>query len=762
MSKRFIHVNKKQRKDVLSWKLPQVIGSGTYQNSSQTLCPYKDPAEKNATQILEEINNPSTEIVTITISTASKRNLRFAIKVYMQPNFQIKLNELYNLPTPDELELLSPPSPIFYYFEFEKDQNSALIQLNSNDNVCMALSVQDASCPVLDLNQNVEYKGVYQTIRKQGGMRLTKTMSKQETKGVYIVLLVKDTDVECHVHRNLDFSKTKELNKIENVGNRTNVYRGKQITFSITNRIAKEDYLAAIGGALGLFSGICIATLMISLGIFLHTSRRKTTKDTTANTKTNVDGRIYSFQAELSVCSSNSTNPVECNDEVNSTEILVSSNDTENISQAPEEQSNLVGPPIQASFNHEVDSDVFLENPVENDILRTDQILFVSDLSQRDCRMVSKKSNLYFYNLLTIGMFYGPPVIQLVLTYQQFTNNNGDQDICYYNFLCAHPLGTISDFNHVFSNVGYVILGILFMIICKRKQLKIKRRQQNSGEYELFTRDNSTSVTSNTESPHFGIPQHFGMFYALGLALIMEGIMSACYHVCPSQRNFQFDTAFMYTIALLLLLKIHQMRHPDLNANAHKAIGGIAVIIAISVVGVNFGDHSTLFWAVFNLLHLGSCFVISLEVYYLGRFRLNREVFKSCWSVLKNNIHNYQNWHQFIPRDTTTMVLLLIMNCVNWGLSIYGSLRAENFASFLLNILIANVMLYMSYYAIMKIHHKEKISWQPAVYLALSIIIWICAGYFFINKSTTWTLSPAESREFNVECKLFHFYGKWL
>jgi hypothetical protein len=39
-----------------------------------------------------------------------------------------------------------------------------------------------------------------------------------------------------------------------------------------------------------------------------------------------------------------------------------------------------------------------------------------------------------------------------------------------------------------------------------------------------------------------GIPQHFGLFFAMGIALIMEGIMSACYHVCPTYSNFQFGT----------------------------------------------------------------------------------------------------------------------------------------------------------------------------------------------------------------------------
>lgn len=37
-----------------------------------------------------------------------------------------------------------------------------------------------------------------------------------------------------------------------------------------------------------------------------------------------------------------------------------------------------------------------------------------------------------------------------------------------------------------------------------------------------------------------GVPQHFGLFYTMGIGLIMEGILSAAYHVCPSYNNFQF------------------------------------------------------------------------------------------------------------------------------------------------------------------------------------------------------------------------------
>ncbi len=41
----------------------------------------------------------------------------------------------------------------------------------------------------------------------------------------------------------------------------------------------------------------------------------------------------------------------------------------------------------------------------------------------------------------------------------------------------------------------------------------------------------------------YGIPQHFGVFYAMGIALVMEGVLSGCYHVCPSYNNFQFGAS---------------------------------------------------------------------------------------------------------------------------------------------------------------------------------------------------------------------------
>ncbi|KAK7944730.1 hypothetical protein WMY93_000458 [Mugilogobius chulae] len=42
------------------------------------------------------------------------------------------------------------------------------------------------------------------------------------------------------------------------------------------------------------------------------------------------------------------------------------------------------------------------------------------------------------------------------------------------------------------------------------------------------------------DNPERGIPKHFGVYYSMGFALIVEGVLSACYHVCPNYDNFQF------------------------------------------------------------------------------------------------------------------------------------------------------------------------------------------------------------------------------
>ena len=89
------------------------------------------------------------------------------------------------------------------------------------------------------------------------------------------------------------------------------------------------------------------------------------------------------------------------------------------------------------------------------------------------------------------------------------------------------------------------MFGLLFMAIVHFKKLK----------YNAFLRENQSIAAES-----HGVPTQYGLYYAMGLALTMEGVMSSCYHVCPTNVTFQFDTTFMYLIAILMFMKLYQVK----------------------------------------------------------------------------------------------------------------------------------------------------------------------------------------------------------
>jgi len=93
----------------------------------------------------------------------------------------------------------------------------------------------------------------------------------------------------------------------------------------------------------------------------------------------------------------------------------------------------------------------------------------VNDLCVKDYDYLKQKFRIYPQTMLTIAIFYSLPVVQLVLQYQLNIDSSGNEDICYFNFLCTRQFATLTAFNNVFSNIGYCALGLLFLIIVYRR-----------------------------------------------------------------------------------------------------------------------------------------------------------------------------------------------------------------------------------------------------------------------------------------------------
>lgn len=401
----------------------------------------------------------------MTLTTQKEETVDVHIEALEQTDFFVKENINYTID-------VSPSESRYVYYKFPAETEGVVVELASDDDICLAISAQDPFCPVFDLNENIKYQGIYQTMTRKGALTLRKY---EFPLGFFLVFIARPDNYEC---------TKKSLSR--NEAQLINPHRESRISYFIRKDLSYQEYMSPI-----------IWTLAIIFLFFMFAF-----------------ALIFLFYKYGSI------------------KDLVKLEDQEE-----EIQDNPI-PRNSADLRSLLEADT----------------LTVKMLSQYPIK-AKKRSYNYLWHVLSVSVFYGIPVVQLVSTYQRMVNYTGNLDLCYYNFLCAHPLLGLSDFNHIFSNIGYVLLGVLFIFV-------------------VIHRQSTTPV-----KPGMGIPVHYGIYYAMGTSLIIEGVLSACYHICPSQSNYQFDTSFMYVMAVLSSVKLYQNRHPDINATAYGTFTVLGLII---------------------------------------------------------------------------------------------------------------------------------------------------------------------------------------
>uniref|UniRef100_A0A8C5J5S2 SID1 transmembrane family member 2 n=1 Tax=Junco hyemalis TaxID=40217 RepID=A0A8C5J5S2_JUNHY len=632
----------RQKEAVVSFQVPLILRGlyqrkYAYQEVSRTLCQPQTKAEVE------------TQHFYVDVSTLS-----------LNTSYQLRVTRVENFVLVATVAPTGPLSPQYFKYEFPEEVDSVIVKVTSAMAFpCSVISIQDILCPVYDLDNNVAFIGMYQTMTKKAAI----TVQKKDfpSHSFYVVVVVKTEDEACG-----GALPYYPLSKNSSPGLQWGCCCGLCVG---TSWGLAEAYVRSVLFCLGIFLSFYILTLLIAC-----------------------------WERERSL---------------------------ENVAGRPRLDS--------LSSVEEDDYDTLADIDYDKNVIRTKQYLCVADLARKDKRVLRKKYQIYFWNIATIAVFYALPVIQLVITYQTVVNVTGNQDICYYNFLCAHPLGNLSAFNNILSNLGYVLLGLLFLLIILQREINYNRALLRNDAHAL----------------ECGIPKHFGLFYAMGTALMMEGLLSACYHVCPNYTNFQFDTSFMYMIAGLCMLKLYQKRHPDINASAYSAYACLALVIFFSVVGVVFGKGNTAFWIVFSVIHIVATLLLSTQLYYMGRWKLGEGgtgTAACCPS-------------QPPPLLQDRMVLLVMGNIINWSLAAYGLIvRPNDFASYLLAIGICNLLLYFAFYIIMKLRSGERIKLIPLLCIISTSVVWGFALFFFFQGLSTWQKTPAESREHNRDCILLDFF----
>uniref|UniRef100_A0A3P8PGT7 SID1 transmembrane family, member 2 n=1 Tax=Astatotilapia calliptera TaxID=8154 RepID=A0A3P8PGT7_ASTCA len=690
----------RQKQGVLSFQVPLIL-RGLYQRKypyydvGRTLC---QPPTRAASE---------TQYFFVDVSTLSSQGTNYQLRVSRVESFTLQTNKKFSFTA-------SPSQPQYFKYVFQDGVDTVIVKVNSDMTFpCSVMSIQDIQCPIYDLDNNVAFIGMYQTMTKKGAI----TVQRKDfpSNSFYVVVVVKTEDEACGGP--LRFYPLRPDQLID-AGNRS------KLTVNMSSR-AVEAYVMGMLFCLGIFFSFYLLTLLCvcleRARVISSSADNGSTMSSEAITDsaTSTDNN-YGYMGMSKQRLTRPFFPLSCFFE----------RSLESVARSRQESLSSI---------EEDDYDTLDDIHSDKNIVRTKKFLYVADLARKDKRILSKKYQIYFWNIATIAVFYALPVVQLVITYQTVVNVTGNQDICYYNFLCAHPLGALSAFNNILSNLGYVMLGLLFLLIVLKRDLAQNRALERHDVNAL----------------ECGIPKHFGLFYAMGTALMMEGLLSACYHVCPNYTNFQFDTSFMYMIAGLCMLKLYQKRHPDINASAYTAYACLAAVIFFSVLGVVFGRDNTAFWIVFSVIHILATLLLSTQLYYMGRWRLNAGIMRRIVYVIYTDCIRQCSGPMYIDR----MVLLVMGNIVNWSLAAYGLIQRPNdFASYLLAIAICNLLLYFAFYIIMKLRSGERIKCLALVCILFTAVVWGFALYFFFQGLSTWQKTPAESREHNRDCILLSFF----
>ena len=685
-------------KQLVSWTIPMTMKTynkenATYHETERTLCPLDD---------MSDTDNISTTDLEITLSTSSTKNISYELRIYLE-DFLLKLDR-DGTGKNSKLTNISTTKPRFYKLDMtsldlKENEDQVLLQVTSENDTCMTLSVQDSNCPVYDQNSNVKFVGIFQTVNRTGAMWL----SKEQRKGSnYVVLVAHPDDSECQINPYSLWNPTL-LNG--NMMTSTTENRQKLINITISGTLSAGAFRDNILGTVLFFVVFAIVAMVVLAGYTtLYKTRMSTPDTTTQNTKG---------------------------------------------------IKNLV-PKLEEGRGSEVST----------------------KFKRADTRVV-KYSALYLKGLWIVALFYGIPVIQLVLTYERTTNQSGNKDQCYFNFKCAHALigkdkTYLTDFNHVLSNVGYVVLGIL-SIVCifihkKWTMLKLTSiadtPDSTDDAFQSYYRDQSIQS------------QQYGLYYTLASALIMQGIMSSCYHVCPNNINFQFDTFFMFTIAILVMVTIYNRMNPWQTISVFTVYGILAAILFMAILGILWdaqyqlsgetSDSPFVYRAITSTIKMGICPFLSYLCYTDSRIKLDFIGLKRFIQAIFGRIFGFLNLQHgeikafFTPDKPQRMLLLILWNIMNLALVLTTTIsyRSLTFLESMLFRLTVNTLFFIALYIGLKWANKEHITKTTLACMIMSMLTWAPALWLFSQKRNSFESSPANSRENNMPCIIGEFYDE--
>lgn len=301
------------------------------------------------------------------------------------------------------------------------------------------------------------------------------------------------------------------------------------------------------------------------------------------------------------------------------------------------------------------------------------------------------------------------PVLSLVIAMPSYASNWAD-DSCFHNYACMQPFWIFTSFNHIFTNVGYVLSSAIFMTFAKLRKTK--------------------------STPGHGAYNNYGLEICMGLSLLCESFASTIYHICPNSITYNLDTPFIEALCVLVAVKLYGNRRCTISARE----ANMAVVLVI------FLDSFITMAAQKPITRPFVTVLFPVAVLAGMRKILSRNPWQR---YLRSGIGGR------FPLSASVASLLLNILLAMVFVSVARSVQPNQMVTV---ICLINAVLYFLYYVIMKRICGERWCKFSRMCAASALLLWCTALYFFLTEETDWALTPAQSRTRNRPCVLLSFF----
>ncbi|XP_037087207.1 uncharacterized protein LOC119107762 [Pollicipes pollicipes] len=326
-----------------------------------------------------------------------------------------------------------------------------------------------------------------------------------------------------------------------------------------------------------------------------------------------------------------------------------------------------------------------------------------------------------------------------VLTALRSERDTGDLDLCYRNDLCHQPAGGVPGMNHLVARLPYVGAG-LGLLVAVAAQKRVYRR---------VTADGTVRV---------GVEHDLGLLDSVGLALVLQGALSALHTTCPSGPAGHLDVVFIYFALVAMASKLFQTRRGR-SATGHYAPLMLTAALVAAGLAKRLAGNAWYVWLVVAVVHVAVVAVIATHLYVLGDASVR---FGSLKRLGEQSYLLAESPHFRMNRATFATALIL-----NVALAVAGATaRIDNFTHYVMLFFALHTGLYLAYYLLLKlVRAKEQGSRAALGLLALGTLLLLAAVIVLCGFSTFNTeLPPAGSRLLNRAClgdSVFDVHDVW-